>query len=381
LIPDNIHCDIEDKISDKEGRLLILKLKLNNNVYLICNLYAPTQDHKTEQINFAKFVQEKLSPFENENLIVGGDFNFYLNPKLDKQDNIKHTLDNIDYRREILSIIEFFNLSDAWRILYPDTRRYTWHARGKASRLDYFFISEHLMNELSNYKIIPGLHSDHSILSLSFNNSNKQRGRGFWKFNNNLLHDTHYVTNIKTILSDCKSKYSNIQDKGLTWELCKLEIRSFSVPYCIKKKKERLAFKNNLEEELKKLEAELDINATENNQNNYDSSKKELEEIEKENTNSIIFRSKAKWTELGEKNSKYFLNLEKNNYTNKLITNLEVKGKLISDSKNITKELTSFYNNLYTEQLDENDTSYKTATDIFFKNVETPKLTETQKKY
>ncbi len=34
--------------------------------------------------------------------------------------------------------------------------------------------------------------------------------------------------------------------------------------------------------------------------------KKELEEIERLETNSKIFRSNVKWTEEGEKNSKYF---------------------------------------------------------------------------
>ncbi len=35
--------------------------------------------------------------------------------------------------------------------------------------------------------------------------------------------------------------------------------------------------------------------------------------------NGKIFRSKLKWTEEEEKNSKYFLSLEKRNYTNKYI--------------------------------------------------------------
>ncbi len=49
-------------------------------------------------------------------------------------------------------------LTDAWRDLNPNLRRYTWHSRGKLSRLDYWFISEHLLNNLTNYKILPGLY-------------------------------------------------------------------------------------------------------------------------------------------------------------------------------------------------------------------------------
>ncbi len=89
-------------------------------------------------------------------------------------------------------------LTDAWRDLNPNSRRYTWHSRGKSSRFDYWFISEHL-NNLANYKILPGLHSDHSILKISLVNNILNRGKGFWKFNATLLHDQEYVTNIKKI--------------------------------------------------------------------------------------------------------------------------------------------------------------------------------------
>ncbi len=47
--------------------------------------------------------------------------------------------------------------------------------------------------------------------------------------------------------------------------------------------------------------------------------------------------SKTKWIEDREKNTKYFLNLEKLNYCNKLITSLEVDGKVIKEQRNIAE--------------------------------------------
>ena len=44
----------------------------------------------------------------------------------------------------------------------------------------------------------------------------------------------------------------------------------------------------------------------------------------------VMIRSKARWVELGEKNSKYFCGIEKRNYKNKTIT------KLKTDSADIT---------------------------------------------
>ncbi len=62
---------------------------------------------------------------------------------------------------------------------------------------------------------------------------------------------------------------------------------------------------------MEKLLNELDSDINTNTCDIYNTTKKELEQIEKEEANSIIFRSKMNWYEHGEKNTKFFLNLEK----------------------------------------------------------------------
>ncbi len=58
--------------------------------------------------------------------------------------------------------------------------------------------------------------------------------------------------------------------------------------------------------------------------------KKELEQIVKK-LNGQIFRSKIRWTEDEEKHSKYFLSLKKKNYSNKLISTLDIDGNIVKD--------------------------------------------------
>ncbi len=90
-------------------------------MYILCNLYTPTKYHKLDQNNFVSLVNNELAPFENENIIIGGDFNIYLNPKLESMSNKN---DNPVYRKNICSLMESMSLTYCFRDIYPNTRRY-----------------------------------------------------------------------------------------------------------------------------------------------------------------------------------------------------------------------------------------------------------------
>ncbi len=78
-----------------------------------------------------------------------------------------------------------------------------------------------------------GLPSDHSIVNLELHTNKCNRGRGFCKFNNDLLHGKEFVELIKKTIIESKKTYNQYTDKCLVWELVKLKIRSTSIPYCI----------------------------------------------------------------------------------------------------------------------------------------------------
>ncbi len=192
---------------------------------------------------------------------------------MDKSDSISHKYDNYSYRTEIQTILDVFNLADTWRAYNPNTRRYTWHARKKSSCFDYLFISEHLLNDINECKINPGQNSDHSILSLELNANKINRGKCLCKFNLKLLKAIDYVKLVKNTVKQCKNYFCQQENKSLVLELTKLRIRSAAIPYYIKRKKERTAFKLNLENELLRLQQERDYNNSENTLDNYNSTK------------------------------------------------------------------------------------------------------------
>jgi hypothetical protein len=131
---------------------------------------------------------------------------------------------------------------------------------------------------------------------------------------------------------------------------------------------------------LKDLESKLDENTNQNILENYNTTKKELENIEFSESAGHILLSKAKWTELGEKNSSYFLALEKQNYLNKTISKLEDNGKLITNEKEILNAESTYYQKLYSEKLNINNDTYKDSINNFIHNNNVKQLSELEKK-
>ena len=82
---------INHKIVDPEGRYIILKACIQDKVYVLINVYAPSKDK--DQVNF---FNKLLSILQNENLdsvdniILGGDLNCQLDPLLDKKRRSKY---------------------------------------------------------------------------------------------------------------------------------------------------------------------------------------------------------------------------------------------------------------------------------------------------
>ncbi len=117
----------------------------------------------------------------------------------------------------------------------------------------------------------------------------------------------------------------------------------------------------------------LDTNPTQVNFDRFQISKKELEHIKNEDIKAHIFRSKIKWSEEGERNTSFFLNLEKRIFTNKLISALEINGTIIKDLNKISQNQSVFYETLYSEKINQNNPCYDDNLKMFLQNNSMPK--------
>ena len=73
LIKPTLKIENPEIIRDKSGRFLIVRTTLLDEEYCFVNIYAPNDP--SLQKSFFKELSNKLRPYSNDNIILGGDFN------------------------------------------------------------------------------------------------------------------------------------------------------------------------------------------------------------------------------------------------------------------------------------------------------------------
>ena len=134
-----------------------------------------------------------------------------------------------------------------------------------------------------------------TLCNIIINFHTNPRGPGVWKLNSSLLGEIDYVNDIKSTIAKTVHQYENDEtvDEVLLWEMKYEEA--------------------DVEREIATLEREFESfsnNDKEALAEQIRLKKMELENIIEYKTKGAIIRSKARWYNEGEKNNKYFLNLE-----------------------------------------------------------------------
>ena len=173
LISKKIDHLVRGTVADTEDNFLLLDVDLNGVRSTIGTIYGPNEDDMTFFDNLKRGIQS----LRNKNIIIGGDWNATWD-----NSNVNLNIDtvnmiNIPSRRrseKLRLICEELKLLDPYRMFYPTRKEYTFipSAIGMAnrSRLDFFIISEGIVNKTTSCTIPHSLSStvfDHKPIFLS----------------------------------------------------------------------------------------------------------------------------------------------------------------------------------------------------------------------
>ena len=372
----NLQAKIENTSCDNDGRIIITDVILDDEKFLFINLYNANTE--PEQLDTIYTLNNLLS---NHNLdgdykpIFTGDLNFIFDFNLDAHGGTP-TLKTKSIA-SIVKILDKLDVCDIYRIRHPDKKRFTFRQKTRAKitihrRLDYIFLANSLQEYAKNIDILPSFLSDHSPVLLTLDPSkDNRRGKGLWKFNNSLLHDDSFRTVISSTINKSLTDNAGF-NPHVIWEILKYDIRKNCIKYSMDRSKVKNADKRKHELIVQKFESNPSFTSM---QEEYVTSKTWLESWYEDSTKGAILRSKADWYENGEKSTKYFLNLEKNNSIKNTIRKLCVNSDadvaiLCDDETEIIDHARGFYENLFTRK--SNKTFDECST--FLRGINTPTL-------
>ena len=142
-----------------------------------------------------------------------------------------------------------------------------------------------------------------------------------------------------------------IQDKAVYFKIHQAKTKKM-------KEKER-----QLQNTLIKLTNDFERNPNPSCRTELDLVKSQLEDLYEEKAKGSMIRARVRWFEEGEKSTKYFLNMEKQNKHKTAIKKLKVNDTYTTNPKQILEKLRWFYQDLYTSR---NLDQYCQSANIFF---------------
>ena len=339
------------KLEEKDDRLLIAAVQAEDIKFTLINIYAPNEN--TEKIDFFDKLQTKLKAvYAEENIILMGDFNTVMSNELDIIAGRPHCVENVSSLRKVVNSI---SLTDVWRLFHEKEKAFTWYRSSPfiARRLDYCFVSKQMLQLCINCEILTVPNTDHKAVTLEVSDTQFTRGPGYWRFNNSYLNDTAFTAQMKELLNKMATEFEKITyDSAVEkWEFCKIRIREFCTEYGKMKAYNK---KNNLIElqiRLKNIELKLIADPSDAEaQREMIKVKNQIEIIAIEKARGAQIRSRTRWVEEGEKNTKYFLSLEKSRGNNNTMTSLRKNdGTSEIDQSNILREQYQYFSNIYSQ--------------------------------
>jgi len=155
--------------------------------------------------------------------------------------------------------------------------KYAW-LHLEQCRLDYFLVSKYAKPYYRLPNSFQHFFQHHAALQFHINYEQKEakRGPGFWKFNNSLLKVKEYIERVTKSSPTFLSKYEDLTNKGLFWEMVKMEIRATTIVFAKRKAKQKRDEEKELLQQLSNLQEQLRSNFNDTTKTEIDRVKSKL---------------------------------------------------------------------------------------------------------
>ena len=334
-------------------RIIVSSISVNGNPLYIINIYGPCGDKEK-----VLFFQDLTNTLRNINLseevqkIILGDTNSVSNNNLDIIAGLPHSNRVVN---EFNSFIDQNDTIDIWRCQNCNNKEYTWsrtisyNSTFIARRLDFILVSNNLIQFCQNSEISSIGFSDHRLVFLKLDFSAFERGPSIFNLNTNFLNDIEFINQVKNKIKEIKREYESF-NPHILWEAIKISIKSAAIKYGKEKSRENKQNKDLTLINLAVKEKALAQNPNDRIlQSQIKNLKTQLELVNIKEAEGARIRAGIKWAESGEKNTAFFIGLERQRGRNDTIFRIKDKeGLTINTNDEILKHIAMYYKDLYT---------------------------------
>ena len=358
-------------ISDPNGRFIIVSGQIHNIRVILANVYAPNSDDDA----FFRRLFSTLPDMSSHYLIMGGDFNCWLDPQLDRSSS-KVPMPSKS-AKVIQSFMKEFSVSEVWRYFNPSKREYSFfsHVHHTFTRIDFFFVDDRLLPSISACKYDAIVLSDHAPISMNVYFKNRPTARTPWRLNTRLLLNEDFVNfvsqQIDFFVSTNKTPDVSF---AVLWETLKAYIRGEIISYTgyeRKRRKEKLI-------ELSQRISQLDnIYATSKSSDVFKerlSLQMEYDVLMTHRTTELLLQSRSRFYEHGDKASKLLAHQLRRISASRQIPQIQTNTGSTTDLDKINKEFKVFYESLYSS-----DQASTPDFNSFFNNLDFPSIERSAK--
>jgi ribonuclease HI/exonuclease III len=336
-----------------ENRVSRLQLQLEENEGLdIILIYAPNETNAKLEF-FEKLKQELNKIKDLSDPILMGDFNCV-------EDSIDRYPMREDDERLSIKIDELkkkYKWVDGWRIHNPTEKKYTFHQEStkSKSRIDRIYTTKELYKYAYNWEIeTTGNISDHDMVYVEI--LKKQLpyvGEGLWRINEETTKYEPFRKKARIMLmkaqnemQKCKQQQNQKTNPQKIWKNLKTELKTLAITESKKRKAQLNQKKKHLRKEIHQLINMNNIVEQEEEKRNEKIQKlrKELKEQQSLEYKKLRQTAQARYEEYGEKNTKYWFNLNKFRPKEPPILALH---NVNDEIKNTTREMTEIASNYH----------------------------------
>lgn len=358
------------EISDKQGRYVLIKGRLEGELVTILNVYAPPGSKWSFHRQFFDKVVSEVEGI----MIWGGDLNIRLNPKLDcSTKGLQKPL----ISKKFSNLLTELGIIDVWRELNPKGIDYTFFSAPHQiySRIDYFFMFKKDRYRIKKCEFGIRDISDHSPVYMILATS-KETKSTLWRLNVNTLKGQMKEENIKEIHMYIRENDNGEVTPSVLWDACKAVIRGKLIAKTAYSKKQRQERLHKLETDLKKLETEHKSKVDERTNQDIKRIKTEINDILAQEIQKKLMYMKQQYYEAGSKSTKLLAyRLKKQMSLNSIykIKDPETKAPKYK-TEEIQKCFEAYYKNLYSQPKIDNKQGLNTRLNSF----NLPRVTEVQ---